>query len=1111
MAITNHERVGKAMDLLKQGLGSFVDREFKNSYKDKSIAEATRYLGEDRLLAKKTIGEWDAAALLKLMWEAWNDVFRRTLGPADRSLVSELRDLRNKWAHQQTFSGDDAYRALDSAGRLLAAVSASQSDEIEKMKMELLRLRFDEQVRTEKRKSAGTAIEGAAAANLKPWREVITPHKDVASGHYQQAEFAADLWQVQMGEGTDEYKKPVEFFRRTYLTESLKRLLVGAVRRINGQGGDPVVQLQTNFGGGKTHSMLALYHLFSGTTPSELVGIDGVLQEAETKKLPTAKRVVLVGNKISPGNPVKKSDGTVVRTLWGELAWQLGGKKAFERVRADDEKATSPGDVLRELFNEYGPCLVLIDEWVAYARQLHDQSDLPAGGFETQFTFAQVLTESAKLVKNCLLVISLPASDTAGSPHTQADDVEVGGQRGREALDRLRNVVGRVESSWRPASAEEGFEIVRRRLFEPLADQAHFKDRDVVARAFAELYRTQHQEFPPECHDADYEKRIKAAYPIHPEIFDRLYTDWSTLVKFQRTRGVLRLMAAVIHSLWEKGDKNPLILPANIPIDDPRVQFELTRYLSDNWVPILEKDVDGPNSLPLRLDGEVPNLGKFAACRRVARTIYLGSAPTATAANRGVEDRRVKLGCVMPGESPAVFGDALRRLAAAATYLYQDGPRYWYSTQPTVTKLAEDRAEQYKRDPDKVVQELDKRLRTDLRKMGDFKRVHPMPGTSADVPDDLDARLVVLGVDHAYTKEPNNAAEAAARAIFETRGAAPRLYRNTIVFLAADKTRLQDLDEAVRKFLAWESILDEKTTLDLSPHQVKQAETQKTAADGVVTARLPETYQWLLVPAQTNPQASVTWQAIRLSGQDALAERASKKLRSDESLVVNFAASRLRMEMDRVPLWRGNHVAIRQLVEDFGRYLYLPRLQTSTVLLNAIRAGLALLTWEQDGFAYAESYDESATRYRGLHSGAQVNVAGNDAGLLVRPETARRQIDQETALPVLGGADTDAATPTSPGDSTPPTTHPSSSPTPPPKPRRYHGTVTLDPARVGRDAGRIADEVITHLVGLVGSNVNVTLEIQAEIPAGAPDNVVRTVTENSRTLKFNSNSGFEKE
>ena len=729
MAITNHERVGKAMDLLKAGLTPFVEREFKNLYKGQALVEAQRFIASERLDANRPFTAWDVAVLLRLMWDAWNDVFRKTLGQAERSLVSELRNVRNRWAHQEPFSGDDADRALDSAERLLTAVSAAQADDVRKVKMELRRTIFDEQARSERRRGASTAIESAAAGNLKPWREVVTPHRDVASGRYQQAEFAADLWQVHLGEGTDEYKHPVEFFRRTYLTESLQRLLAGAVQRLAGQGGDPVVQLQTNFGGGKTHSMLALYHLFSGTAPSELLGIDSVMQDTGATTLPTARRVVLVGNKISPGNPVKKPDGTVVRTLWGELAWQLGGKKAFQRLRADDEKATSPGDVLRELFNTYGPCLILIDEWVAYARQLHDQGDLPAGTFETQFTFAQALTEAAKAAQQCLLVVSLPASDTTDPSHTHTDDVEVGGQRGREALDRLRNVVGRVESSWRPASAEEGFEIVRRRLFEPLADPAQFTDRDVVARAFADLYRTQHQEFPPECHNADYEKRLRAAYPIHPEVFDRLYTDWSTLVKFQRTRGVLRLMAVVIHSLWEKGDRNPMIQPGNIPIDDPRVQFELTRYLSDNWVPILEKDVDGPSSLPLRQDGEVPNLGKFAASRRVARTIYLGSAPTMTAANRGLEDRRVKLGCVMPGESPAVFGDALRRLAAAATYLYQDGPRYWYSTQPTVTKLAEDRAEQLKRDPDKVVHELDQRLRTNLRTMGDFTRVHPLPGS----------------------------------------------------------------------------------------------------------------------------------------------------------------------------------------------------------------------------------------------------------------------------------------------------------------------------------------------------------------------------------------------
>ena len=170
------------------------------------------------------------------MWNQWNVVFRKTLGQAERTLVSELRDVRNRWAHQKPFTSDDAYRALDSAGRLLTAVSAPQSDEVEKMKMELLRVRFDEQVRSEKRKTAGTAIESQATGNLKPWREVVNPHKDVASGRYQQAEFAADLWQVHLGEGSDEYRKPVEFFRRTYLTQSLNQMLVGAVQRLGWAG-----------------------------------------------------------------------------------------------------------------------------------------------------------------------------------------------------------------------------------------------------------------------------------------------------------------------------------------------------------------------------------------------------------------------------------------------------------------------------------------------------------------------------------------------------------------------------------------------------------------------------------------------------------------------------------------------------------------------------------------------------------------------------------------------------------------------------------------------------------------------------------------------------------
>jgi hypothetical protein len=307
---------------------------------------------------------------------------------------------------------------------------------------------------------------------------------------------------------------------------------------------------------------------------------------------------------------------------------------------------------------------------------------------------------------------------------------------------------------------------------------------------------------------------------------------------------------------------------------------------------------------------------------------------------------------------------------------------------------------------------------------------------------------------------------------------------------------------------------------ELTPHQLKQAETQKSAATGDVNARLPETYQWLLVPAQIDPQAPVTWESVRLTGDEALAERASKKLKKDDSLIVSYAASELRRDLDRIPLWRGDSVPVRQLVDDFARYLYLRRLKDSQVLLNSARAGIEQLTWELDAFAYAESYDDVAHRYRGLRYGTLVHLTSGDTGLLVKPDVARKQIDAETAphpLAVKESASTEPDEPTQRGGSVQPGDRPVSpialggQRAQPPKLKRYHGTVTLDPARTGRDASRIADEVLTHLVGLVGANVTVTLEIDAEIPGGTPDTVVRTVTENSRTLKFTNNSGFEPE
>ncbi len=1109
MALSNAERVGKALDLLNQGLRPFIERELQAAFGDKWQEQALQSFPDDHpVVRKQEKVDWDTQALLVVMWNRWNDVFRKTLGHAERSLVSELRDVRNRWAHQEAFSTDDAYRAIDSMHRLLTAVSADQAVEIDRQKQDLLRVRFDEQARRESKKAAVTAIEGQPAGGLKPWREIVTPHPDVASGRYQQAEFAADLGQVHRGEGSDEYKNPTEFFRRTYLTDGLQNLLTDALLRLTGKGGNPVVDLQTNFGGGKTHSMLALYHLFSGVAAAELPDIESILHKADVPKPPKAKIAVLVGTAISPGQPHTKPDGTKVHTLWGDLAWQLLGKEGYAMVAEADKKGVSPGDELRKIFQKAAPCLVLIDEWVAFVRQLYvhpddrDKSEkrsLPAGTFEANMTFAQALSEAAKAAPKTLVVAALPASN-----------IEIGGEGGKEALTQLKNTFSRLECPWRPASAEESFEIVRRRLFQPIGESHLHTARDAVARAFGRLYQEQPQEFPSACREAAYERRIKSAYPIHPELFERLYNDWSALERFQRTRGVLRLMAAVIHSLWERNDQSLLIMPASIPIDDLGVQNELTRYLEDNWVPIIEKDVDGPNSLSLQLDrANAPTLGRYSACRRVARTLYLGSAPTLKTAHQGLEDSHVKLGCVQPGETVATFGDALRRLTDQATHLYVDGKRYWYSTQPSVVRLAQDRAERM--DRDLVLEEIKRRVREEQRSRGDFTKVHPCPESTGDIPDEPEARLIILGPEHPHAaKGEDSAARKLVASALDQRGTSPRHYRNAVVFLAPDRTRLEELEQGVRQYLAWKSIETECETLNLDAFQSNQAKTKREQADDTVAQRIPDTYQWELVPCQPNPTGALEWREIRVQGQDALAVRASKKLKNEELLITQFAGTRLRMELDRIPLWRGNHVPLKQLAEDFPQYLYLPRLKDVDVLLEAVRDGLNLTTWEHDTFAYADGWDDTKKRYRALRGGRVGNVTTEADSLLVKPDVGAKQIADDQAQ--LTTTTYPPPTQTGPNQVKNGTGVEPVKPveTKPAQPKRFFGTVNLDATRVGRDAGKIAEEVVQHLTGILGSKVEVTLEIRAEIPNGVPDNIVRTVTENCRTLKFPSH-GFENE
>ena len=683
MATSNRERIDQGLQLLGQGLKPFVEAVMTPSAQGRDWVEVLDARNNARRGTHFSNSVDDPRFLLSVITDE-NRMFRDKLSRGEQSFASELRETGNKLAHGAAFSADDTYRALDTMERLLTAAGATaEADAVRKLRRDAQAAAFSSETR-----KAVQVVTGVEGHGLKPWREVITPHQDVRDGKMRSSEFAADLYYVARGEGSREYVSPVEFFRRTYLTEGLRDLLASTVRRISGDmNASPVWNLQTNFGGGKTHSMLALYHLLSGTSIAEYP--DEVRKVLGGVTLPAARRAVLVGNHITAGKGSDKADGTDVSTLWGELAWQLGysaggeaeARRAYELVRAADETRSNPGAALGTLIAAYAPCLILIDEWVAYARQLYGRDDLAGGTFDTQFTFAQTLTEAVKAVPGAMLVVSIPAS--SGDPTEEerergGTDIEVGGLNGAAALARLQQVIRRIADQWHPASPVESFEIVRQRLFEEPSADAQV-DIAAVARAFTEFYARNRAEFPagvaePSLRGADQGGVPDPPGAVRPAVPGLVHAGAVPADPGRAAADVRGHPRAV-----DGQDSAPLIMPGGVPLDDDDVLSEMAQYLEDHFKPVIDTDIDGDSSTPARIDASRPTLGTRRVTRRIARSIFLGSAATLKAAHKGIERPRIWLGIAVPGDTVGNFANALSLLSEQATYLYSEGARYWYS------------------------------------------------------------------------------------------------------------------------------------------------------------------------------------------------------------------------------------------------------------------------------------------------------------------------------------------------------------------------------------------------------------------------------------------------
>ena len=1083
MAKSTRQYVFDGAEILHEALIPFVKNRLENALSGHwqvRVAEKLR-LHPDRN------GEisWDLTMLLNAMDRFWADAFKVALGRAERSLVNELVAVRNKLSHNKSFTYDDAARALDSMQRLADAIGAGEaSTRLGTMRDTILRTKFSELQRNEERrgtKRTGIAVE--LTGDLLSWREVAEPHPDVATGDFQQAEFAADLGKVHAGHAPAEYGNPHEFFGRTYLTGGLKALLVGAAKRLAGSGGDPVVELQTNFGGGKTHSMLALYHMAGQTPARDLPGLDQLLSEHSVTVPAGINRAVIVGTARGPLETVVH-DGPEIRTTWGEMAWQLGGAAAFGRISENDAKGIAPGsNLLEAIFRDCAPCLVLIDEWVAYLRQIYKNNDrLPSGSFDANLSFVQSLTEAVKASPETVLVATLPASQ-----------IEVGGEGGQAALTRLEQTFSRIESSWRPASQEESYEIVRRRLFKEIPGDK-FHHRDNTLKHFSKLYRDSTNEFPRGSDTEAYRRKMGKAYPIHPELFDQLYTSWGTLERFQRTRGVLRLMAQAVHQLWMEGDPSAMIMPGSVAVGSERVEPELLHYLDANWQSIIAGDVDGPTSIPYKIDESAPHLNRRSATQRIARAIFMGTAPMHQQQNMGLDVKQINLGVVQPGERPSTFGDALRRLDDRAKFLHSNLDRYWYSTSPSLNRMATERAESI--EEERVLMEVDKQLAAyinGLDNRGHFGAVQVAPTRSQDLPDEADgARAVVLGVAHPHNGQDESAAIATALDMLSQHGSVPRIHRNVPVFLAADERHLEPVKSAVKFSLAWGEIVQDTKRFDLTQSDSARAKAQRDKANQTVTACLKEAWRCLLYPTQNDAEADVEWATSKVSAQDGLLRSASKRLVDEEGLLPELGPERLDKDL-RKYLWNGkDHLSLKELWEHVNRCVYLPRLKDRSVLVKTVSSAINGVV--PGPFAYAESWDEANQAYRGLaiEDGGSTRVVIDGESLIVRLDVAEANRPAPVSKPQLDSQ----PTPTGHNDLATPEAKPESRPT------RFLGTVMMSPDRPAKDFHRIVEGVIEQLATLPGSEVSLKLEVDAEVPSGLDQAQTRTLIENANTLGF---------
>lgn len=815
---------------------------------------------------------------------------------------------------------------------------------------------------------------------LKPWLQLMQPHEDIRKGKFDASVFAADLGEVRQGRGALDYRDASLFFKKTFFTKEIKSIIVDVLNRLAGKKGEPVIQLTTPFGGGKTHTLLALYHIIQNRSVAEKFGsVQELLQDNKMGSIPQSRIATIVGTSMDVSNGRKTVENIHIKTVWGEMAYQLGGKELFKKIEECDKNMVSPGtDILGEILSDKKPALILMDEVLQYLAKAQ-AIKVGDGDLAGQtLIFFQDLSVAVANSKSTQLIVTLPSSE-----------MEHYDEGGEKLYAKLKKIFGRVENVRTPVQGEEIYEIIRRRLFDEMASE---EDVSKICGEYYELYLKNSEDLPKSVKEASYKKLMERAYPFHPELIDLFYKRWGSIPNFQRTRGVLRLLALIVEDLCKQKSSGDLILPSDVNLGNQEIRNELLKFVENRYDSVIAEDISGPTSKAPLIDRELGSeYLKLHLAEGLASTIFLCSF-SGKGIESGTSEAILRLSVLNPEMTPAIIAEALNRLEKRLFYLQVDKTKgvFKFTAQPNLNKIMVDKEESISRE--EVTDLIHQKLRDMI---GDkFIKKYIYPQENRDIADVPILSLVVLDSEKTKGKDSGEKTKKFITDVINTSGSKHRVYRNVLVFLIADEIYKEQLVKLVKRYMSLKLIeSDRDLNKNLSEEHKQELQIKIKRAEQDIPQAIAGAYRHIVLAGEKKDLKEFDMGQVYLTSSNKLSNQVWNMLRDQELLLEKIDPNLFLSPRWSVWAENKNLLNLKSLQEYFAQYTHLPIVASEEVIKQAVVDGVS-----RGVFAYATGKEDEFNLVDFNKALSTISISLSESSWILKPDYAKKFIKEEEKL-----------------------------------------------------------------------------------------------------------------